>query len=974
MPAAVAFCFFISGAAALILQVLWTRMLGHVFGATSLAVSTTLSVFMAGLALGSHLAGQRCRTLRRPLLVFAMLEAGVGLYGLGVPWLLDVLPSVQAHWLPADLGFWGYALARWGVVAIALLGPTTAMGATLPILCEGVVRRSHRVARDAGGLYAANTFGAVAGAMTAGFVLIPTFGMRTTVYAAAALDLAVAVIVVGLFARRSAPGTDSEHRIPARRASDVEGARAVSAVDRRRTLVVFALSGAAAMALEVLWTRAVGVVIGASTYSFTLILTTFLIGLAFGAAMMARFVDRLRDPVGMLGVVQVAVGVSAILCGRLVDQLPRLLHEVARSPAVTNDRLYAANFVLAALVMLPATVGLGTVFPLVIRILTPRGVRHVGPVVGRAYALNTVGAIAGSFAAGFVVLPWVGVERGLAVCSAVSLALGVWLVLERARVRRAVIAAAVAGLVVIFAAPTWDVRAWTSGLFRMYLARSVYADGWSPHGRVLYHRDGVASTVTVEQQDDGVGVSLKVNGKVDASDIGDMPTQVLSGLLPILLHPDPSRVLVIGYGSGVTPGSALKAPIERLDVAEIEARVYEAANGHFGHVNERPDRDPRARLFVDDGRNFLRRQRNPYDVIISEPSNPWMTGAASLFTQEFFRIARRKLQPDGLFLQWLQLYELSEKNVQVVLRTFASVFDHLLVFTPDPSSNDLLLVGSMSPIVVDRALVERRMAEAGIRAALEKGSFVAPEDLMGLLLADRRRLASFIDRGPVNTDDNAMIEFSAPKDLLTYATVDAEHRFAFVLDGRRIELLGSVFVGFGPPWARFADRLLWSGRVEDADVFMQRAEAAGERGVSRLRRLRAYVSEADNEPVVVADAVTKGDPDYAQAAIAMFERREADAMAIVDGAADFASRSPAHQMLHAFLCYRNDRYDEAESGFAALTEDTAFVTRYPSVLYYAARVAMHRGTYREGFALLERFDRVKQKGPAAPTQRIQAKR
>ena len=942
-------------------------MLGHVFGATALAVSTILTVFMGGLALGSHLGGRWAPRLKRPLLTFAVLESAVGLYGLLVPVLLDAMPSVQRAVIPSGVGFWAYAVARFILVVAVLILPTTAMGATLPVLAQGVVQRSADMAEEVGRLYAANTFGAVVGALIGGFYLIPELGMTMTVYVAAAVDIAVALIVAGLFGWGGAAvllGRRSDNLL--RLEFEVASKVPIRTVDRRKSLTVFALSGGAAMALEVLWTRTIGVVIGASTYSFTLILTTFLVGLALGAAWMTRRIRRIADPVKVLAYTQLTVGATAVLANLLVDRLPSLLHSVARSQDVTLEQLYLTNFLISALVMLPSTLALGAVMPLVVKIITPDDETDAGPVVGRAYALNTVGAIGGSFLAGFVVLPTIGVERGVGLASLVSLTLGVWLLLDRTTLRwRAVAVAAVASAVVLFA-PRWDVRAWTSGLFRMYLARNVYAEGWSPHGEVIFHRDGLATTVTVERQQDGVGISLKVNGKVDASDIGDMPTQVLSGLLPVMLHPDPKDVLVVGYGSGVTPGAVLQAPVESLRVAEIESGVYEASNRHFAHVNNRPHLDPRTTLSVDDGRNYLRTQTRDYDIIISEPSNPWMTGAASLFTTDFFTIAKRRLRPNGIFLQWLQLYELSTQNVHTLIRTFHHVFPHVLIFSPDPTSNDMLLLGAESPLLVRKDRIRQCLADPRLKAELDKAGFESPEDLLGLLLIDDRRLPDYVGIGPLNTDDNALIEFAAPKDLLTYSTRDAHLPFIYALDGRRNELLGTAFKGFGPPWLHVADRLLWSGRLEDAREFLERARQDKEAGVDRVERIAQYVGGPDSEPVIVADEVTKADSEYARSALAMLDRQERDALAVADGATDFADRSSAHRLLYAFLCYRAERYGMAEMLLEPLVDDPAYAKEYPSVLYYAGRIHLFQGEYREAMKYFSRFDDVR---PAEDTSK-----
>ncbi|MCA9553774.1 MAG: fused MFS/spermidine synthase [Myxococcales bacterium] len=959
MPVAV--CFFLSGAAALILQVLWTRMLGHVFGATALAVSTTLTVFMAGLALGSHLGGKRAPKLKRPLLAFAVLETAVGAYGLAVPTMFELLPAVQRS-VGLELGFWGYALFRFVMVAVILALPTTAMGATLPILAQGVVERSERMAAQVGTLYAANTFGAVAGAFAAGFWLIPELGIETTVYLAAAIDLTVAVLVVTLF---SVGGRALLlRRVGERGADEVleelepQPHLPVTPAVERATLFVFAASGAAAMALEVLWTRAVGVVIGASTYSFTLILTTFLVGLAVGAAVTSAFVERLKTPVRALAWVEAAVGLTAIVASVLIDRVPFWLLSTAQAPGVTMDRVYVTNFFIAAAVTFPSTLALGAVMPLVVRILAPSGESEAGRVVGRAYALNTLGAIVGSFAGGFIILPLLGVERGLYGAALVSLALGVGLAWAAGVDRKRLTATLVAAVLVVVLMPGWDVRRWTAGMFRMYLAKSVFSEGWQPYGKVVYHRDGIVTTVTVEQQDDGVGVSLKVNGKVDASDIGDMPTQVLSGLLPVILHSGPKSALVIGYGSGVTPGAVLKVDVEQLRVAEIEDAVYEASNTLFSHVNGLPGNDPRCRLVVDDGRNFLLTRQDTYDVIISEPSNPWMSGAASLFTQDFFRIAKARLNEGGVFLQWLQLYELDPANIHALIRTFHSVFPYVLVFTPDPTSNDTFLVGAEHPLKLSRERLQTFLRDPKLGPELARAKVDDPDDFFGLFLMGSDEVGPFVGEGPINTDDNALIEYAAPKDLLTYAIRDARIPFLEAVEGHRLEMTRKYFEGWrfdGPELARLAQALLRQGRLVDAAAFANAAEEAGE-DVARLRRLIEYLDENDDEPVVVANTDTKGDELYARAVLDMMNGNERDALARLDSKEGSENQSLAHRFLYAYLCYRNQRLGDAEFLIERVVDDETFVANNPSVLYYAGRVAMYSGRFEDGVGYLERFD------------------
>jgi spermidine synthase len=508
-------------------------------------------------------------------------------------------------------------------------------------------------------------------------------------------------------------------------------------------------------------------------------------------------------------------------------------------------------------------------------------------------------------------------------------------------------------------APSWSYARWTAGLFRPYVALGVHGDGWEPHAEVVHHADGVATSVTVDRNPSSGAVALKVNGKVDASDRGDMPTQILSGLVPLLVHPDASSVLVIGYGSGVTPGAVLQADVERVVVAEIEAEVYEASNRYFGHVNHRPDRDPRAELVVDDGRNFLMTRQDRFDVIVSEPSNPWMSGAASLFTRDFFEIARRRLQSGGVFLQWLQAYELAPRNVEVLLRTFRTVFPHVMMLTPDPFSNDTFLVGSMERVQLDFARLSSWMTHPKLGPELERAGIRQPHDLIALLVAGEEEWTASVPPGPINTDDNALIEFRAPLDLLEYAVRDPSIPIMYRAERRRRQLAERLVVNLPDDRAtrrRVAESLLYRGRPEDAEVYAELLPAESEER-ARLLRLIGYVTDTDAESALVANDATRADRAYAEAAWAVVEGRDDQALARVEQAdAPFEEGSPAHRLLYAYLCYRNDRYTDAEYLFDSVLRDEVFTARHPEALYYAGRTQLFRGDLDAALEYFSRFD------------------
>src|SRR6266540_3458414 len=726
-------CFFLSGASGLILEMLWTRMLTLVFGSTTLAVSTVLTAFMGGLGLGSALAARYADRLKNPVRAYAIAEAAIGVYALLVPLVIGVYPALNR-------GLWAAFGDRYAVLSVLrfiasaglLLLPTTLMGATLPFLARHFVTRPwelRRVGLRIGTLYSVNLFGAVAGAFLAGFVFLPSFGIKWTNVTAASFNLTLAAAII--LARRFLPAAQqaqaggslsSEERLDVAAAeANLEGAALppapiVDTRSRRAALVAFAVSGATAITLQVLWTRALAVLLGSSVFSFLLQSTSF--------------------------------GVDTILI---------------------------CQFVLACLVVLPATILMGGVFPITVRIATG-GLDSVGHDVGTAYALNTLGAIVGSFLSGFVVLPKLGLQRGIyfAVLGDLALAALLYAVapqLARRR-RQAGVAAAVALALVGLVLPRWNLVSFSAGFFRLsiareYISRKVHKHNWQDP-KLVFYEDGIATTVSVDQWEKTY--SLKNNGKVDTSNDADMPTQIVVGLLPLLFYdqPAPPKVALVGFGSGVTAGAITQYPIASLEVVELEPAVYRASR-FFDNDNHRPMQNPKVTWRVGDGRNFLTQRSDKFDVIISEPSNPWLTGVSNLFTREYFRSIKTRLAPHGIFCQWAQLYEMAPWNIKTIYRTVRDEFPYVYVFAAEDLSSDTILIGSLEPLPLDLDVLERAFRDPVTRAEAKRGGFATPHDVFAYLLLGPEELESFTAGSPVNTDDNARIEFAAPRDLLGYA-------------------------------------------------------------------------------------------------------------------------------------------------------------------------------------------------------------
>lgn len=941
--------FVLSGVSGLTLEIVWTRMLEHVFGATTLAISTVLTCFMGGMALGSWLLGRFADRLRDTLSLYAAAEGIVGLCALVIPLLIrDFYPDLNS-WMVANMGnsFWLYSLVRFAAVAAVLIVPTTCMGATLPLLSRHVVRhRGHmlRVGSRIGTLFTLNTFGAVGGVFLATFALLPGVGLATTNAVAGGTNIALCIAVLALrrrMTRAAAPASDDEER-DVEIATAVEGFREFEPrpVERGVALWGFFLSGLAAMNLQVVWNRAMAMIIGSSVYSFALVLLAFLIGLAGGAALMSRWSKRIRDPVVALALVELAIAACAAANYLYMDDLPRTFATLVTGHIEAYEQhvglVQFLMFGVAALAVLPSTLGMGATFPLTVRIAA-RGLGSVGRDVGGVYALNTLGSICGSFLSAFVFIPLfsrtfdgAGMQVSFFLSVGIYAALGLaLLVLSRLRrIARAAAAAATVGLAALFlgGAPGWDPAEMTIGVFRLSLMEDALdEESWGAPD-IKYYYDGVTTTVSIELW--GRHFALKNNGKVDASNGDDMPTQIMIAAYPLLLHPrgpEDLDVAIVGFGSGVTVGSALQFPIEHVDVVELESAVISAstvfgsmegepADPEFAvnHLVYRRPRDPssgepspeydpgdpdtfvieeRLTIHNNDGRNFLAASPEKYDVIVSEPSNPWITGVSNMFTVEAFRSSAEALEPDGIFAQWVQLYELSPENIKTIFRTFASVFPHVAAFSCEDLSSDTVLLGSFSPIDLDLSRVRAAMNDPRVAAELERAYVLSPTDALArVLLVDREELIGYTDgrgrppgeRLPVNTDDNALIEFSAPHDLISFRSF-AGYLATIYTEKWRFGRISRELSGLSPgregarELAEMALSLLSNGRKREADACLELAaeRAEGDPAVRHVARVASLLGGDGGAPFPEIERPAP-EPGLSEAQAAELERKVAD--------------------------------------------------------------------------------------------------
>ncbi|MCX8157105.1 MAG: fused MFS/spermidine synthase [Verrucomicrobiae bacterium] len=858
-------CFTCSGMSALIYEVAWVRSLELIFGATTFAVATVLAAFMGGLAFGSYFMGRLAQRLGKyhPLRLYAALEIGIGLLALVIPLLFSGLaPLYQAIWKKYHASFALFSTLRFLLCVGILLIPTSFMGATLPLMSQFVNRTSatgYLGRRRIGLLYTVNTVGAVFGCLAAGFLLFPLLGLQKTQYTAIALSTSAAV-GAWLLSRRSpwspapasAPATPAGPEAPADLPVEPKPAAPFQPRWVAGLLVlIYAISGFSAMMYEVAWSRLLVQVLGSSTYAYTIMLATFLFGLAAGAWMATRWFLRTEEPLWTAGLCQLVVGVTTYLGLFVIEELPFIytrLHEWWQ-PQLPGTM--ALLFLMSFGLMILPTLGLGAMFPVTIHGLQPQG-GQTARIVGWAYSLNTVGAIAGSIAAGFWLVPLVGTQTTLLVGVSLN-GLMAALAFAAARSGRFIkyrtVFAGLTGLFILnslLQTPSWDPALMASGVFRYVrkyygLSREEFRDRVHRiHGEIEFFKEGLTCNVIVFRT--AVSMSLLVNGKPDAStppdlpqpewarlaqSVGDLPTQIMLGQVPLLTAPQQERVMVIGLGSGVTLGSVLMHPVKEVECVELEDAVVQASQ-FFNRYNSRPLEDPRVRLIVNDARNHLLVTELKYDVIISEPSNPWIPGAAALFTREFFELARSRLSPQGVFCQWIQLYELQPADLQVILRSLKEVFPCLHMFRVE---SDAILLATTQPLRFDAATLLQRVTPR-VKQDFAHIGMTGAEDMLAHYWIGEDELARAIPGGPLNTDDNMYIEFRAPLRMLMPEAAKEQHLTSY-FDAFSSAVNFQIDLQRLPPgerpvfWQRMAEYALLRKRPRDARLYAEQARKEG---------------------------------------------------------------------------------------------------------------------------------------------------
>ncbi len=753
--------FFLSGAAALIYEVVWMRMLSFVFGNTTYAVSVVLATFLGGLAIGAWRFGRKADKGGGLLRTYAGLEAGAALIALALPFLLLEVLTPAYTWVYQRAG---ESLAALTAVRLLLSGallvtPAILLGGTLPVLVRFLVRREEGMDAHIGRLYGLNTLGAVAGSFAAGFLLLPSLGLRTSNFAAAGLGLLVSVAAVTIhwsLGGRSA--VSPRWRPTAYREPDDHAPRPIGGW----LLAAFALSGFAALSYEVLWTRLLVFFFDGTVFAFSSMLCVYLLGLGVGSLIHSRYISRSRRQVRWFVILEVATGAAGAASLLVFLIVPRLRFAQLVS-GFWGEVIWI--LVVAGTVMIVPTILLGALFPLV-SAMWARSTGRVGGGVGEVYVVNTLGTVAGSLATGFLLIPAIGTPASLFLAASLNVGAGliVWAAASPSRRGLRGIAAVAVPLAAAFA------------LSHIVTGSDmVRAIRRGRNAEIEWVHEGKDGTVTIERvhpiqkalAGPGDPRVITINGINVAGTLFDLQTtQRLQAHLAMLIHPNPRTVMHIGFGSGGTAYSLTQHPVERIDAVEISDAVIQAAP-KLPETNRGVLSDPRVRVYLEDARTFAKHTPRHYDLILSDLAHPTLAGQGFFYSVDYLEDCRARLAPGGFFSTWTPVHGLRLQDLKVLVRSIKHVFPYLYIWHSAGGRNEFCVIHGMSePLRIDYTSFASRMAVPGVTDDLAWIGIRRPEEALALMLYDDKAIVRWLGDGDlINTDDNGYLEFVAARGL-----------------------------------------------------------------------------------------------------------------------------------------------------------------------------------------------------------------
>ena len=732
-----------SGCAALIYEVVWFQLLQLVIGSSAVSLGVLLGTYMGGMCLGSLLLPRFISRREHPLRVYGLLELGIGLFGVAV---LFIIPMLNGIYMSAAGDGLPSILLRGVVAAICLLPPTVLMGASLPAIGRFVESTPTGVSW-LGLFYGGNIAGAVFGCLFAGFYLLRVHDMAVATYVAAAINIGVAVMSFLLRSKAEYDAPKEDAPPPAR----PEHAWPV--------YVAIGLSGLCALGAEVVWTRLLALMLGATTYTFSIILAVFLIGLGIGSSGGSMWARKLKRPRLALGASQLALALAVAWTAYAVTDL---IPSWPFNPLSVTDpwRLFRIDFGMCLLAILPPALLWGLSFPLALASLTGRD-EDSGALVGEVYAANTVGAILGAVGFSIVLIPWVGTQGSQQALIALSMIAGLVLFYKSGLSGSGYFGVAAAALVGLILFATVSEAPWLAIAYgrRMSLQTAP--------GTPLYVGEGRNSSVVVSQLPGGQ-IYFHVSGKVEAStEPYDMRLQRMLGHIPALIHKDPKSVLVVGFGAGVTAGTFVVHPeVENITICEIEPLIPQASSKYFGRENHNVFHDPRTHMVYDDARHFVLTTNDKFDIITSDPIHPWVKGTATLYSKEYFELVKQHLNPGGVITQWVPLYESDFETVKSELATFFDVFPNGTIWGNDINGEgyDIVLLAQVEPTKIDIDKMQQRLTRddhKGVAQSMAEVNFHSAPQMLGTYAGRASDLQEWLKGSFINRDLNLRLQYLA---------------------------------------------------------------------------------------------------------------------------------------------------------------------------------------------------------------------
>jgi spermidine synthase len=752
--------FLLSGFVSLIFQVVWLKTLVLVFGNTVWAVSTLLTAFMAGLALGSWLFGKIADKVGSPLKLYGIIEGLIGFTALITLPLFDNLIYIYRP-LYSLTGGDNVAMGviKFLIAFLVLIIPTSLMGGTLPLLAKRFANDLKTAGSTIGYLYTINTLGAVLGTFISGFFLIPALGLKLTLLCASGANFIILIVILMITMK-------DKIRLSLKNLFKSK----TSLTKNKYILWIFFLCGFAALGYEVLWNRILVLSIGSSVYAYTVMLAVYLLGIAIGAAMMSYFIPRLKKPEVALTIIQFLIAASVIFQIKRFGTLSTTITNLGNVIGITNHASYIASLFLATtqIILIP-TLLFGATFPLVVKIFV-NDIKKIGSETGVLYSFNTLGTILGSFTAGFLLLPVIGVQKSLVCLALLNLLIGSY-VFIRSGVKKQLAIGIIISIISLF------IVGYNSlcNKDEVILKAGIFQNSQRGKVEILSFSEDIYATVTVEERTEVSGTwrSLSMNGINVAGTACELFTiQKMQGHLPLLLHKNPKSVLHIGFGSGGTAWAVSRYPVEKIVIAEISRSIIEKSSKYFTSVNHNVLSDPRLDIRFTDGRNLILGTREKFDVILSDSVHPRFSGNGSLYTYDYYKLLRERLNPGGLISQWLPFYSVTPENFKMIVRAFHEVFPHTSIWYINSTVNPyVIIIGKTDSNRIDFEKMAARMRIKEVREDLEEIDIDNPFKVLDYFLFTDEKVKAFTDDVPLHTDDNMAVEYLSGKEVNRRLTV-----------------------------------------------------------------------------------------------------------------------------------------------------------------------------------------------------------